>query len=500
MNYICTTCNKDCKYESLFKRHLNRKIKCIKLENVNQTSNIIQEDKLKVGITKDIMLDKLKNIIINKLSKSDIIDIINSMFDNIENKNIENKNIETKNIETKNIESKNIESKSIETKNIESINIDNIDDKNICNLCNKIYSNRHSLYTHNKLGRCKGIKNNKDNKEILQNNIIPEQIKQEQQESGLSVNDILGITLNESAHAEINNNNNSNNTTNNNPVINNNNTINNITNNNPPITNNITINAFRCENLDHITTKQFKSLFKNFNHLHKILYKLSSLVYIKNSNNMNFTKNNMNKNIVTYLDRDMEVKQISEKEFIKEFEENIKHLCIELFHIHKNDISIDDLIEYMKSFLLFYDNLQDRKFNHRDLKENLKSIMDYVFRDEDINEVIKKIKLDLQKNEELKKKCIKSNNVRINLQYKRLDEYEKIPNEDNDNKNLYKIKNIAITKNREDKIKYLKIIKDEDEDEYNNKEESKIKKDSEIIIPIIPKIDIKNCCIIDDRE
>jgi predicted ATP-dependent endonuclease of OLD family len=43
-------------------------------------------------------------------------------------------------------------------------------------------------------------------------------------------------------------------------------------------------------------------------------------------NNRNFTKNNLNKNIVTYLDRDMEIKQLSEKDFLKEFEENIKEL------------------------------------------------------------------------------------------------------------------------------------------------------------------------------
>ena len=70
---------------------------------------------------------------------------------------------------------------------------------------------------------------------------------------------------------------------------------------------------------------------------------------------MNFTKNNMNKNIVTYLDRDLEVKQISERDFVKEFENNIKKLCIELFHIHKNDISLDDLTEYMQYFLLCFE-------------------------------------------------------------------------------------------------------------------------------------------------
>ena len=145
---------------------------------------------------------------------------------------------------------------------------------------------------------------------MKEENIIPEpKIK-----SGTTLNDILGININDSDNNEINN------ITNNNPITNNDNSI---TNNNNITNNIITINAFGCENLDNITTKQFTSVFKNFKHLHKMLYELGNIVY-KNNNNMNFTKNNMNKNIVTYLSRDMEVKQISEREFIKEFEENIK--------------------------------------------------------------------------------------------------------------------------------------------------------------------------------
>ena len=50
----------------------------------------------------------------------------------------------------------------------------------------------------------------------------------------------------------------------------------------------------------------------------------------------------------------------------------------------------------MKRFLLFYDILQEKKINHIELKEQLKSIMDYVFRDEDINEVIRKINIDFK--------------------------------------------------------------------------------------------------------
>ena len=72
----------------------------------------------------------------------------------------------------------------------------------------------------------------------------------------------------------------------------------------------------------------------------------------KNKKNINFCKNN---NIVSYLSKDMEIKYVSEEEFYKIFQDTIKKLCIELFHIHKNNISLEDLIEYMSSFLICFE-------------------------------------------------------------------------------------------------------------------------------------------------
>ena len=183
-----------------------------------------------------------------------------------------------------------------------------------------------------------------------------------------------------------------------------------------------------------------------------MLYELGNMIY-KNNNNMNFTKNNLNKNIVTYLSKDMEVKQTSEREFIKDFENNIKKLCIELFHIHKNDISIDNLIEYMKYFLLFYDSLQEKKINHIEIKEQLKSIMDYVFRDESINEVINNIKKNIESNVELKAKCLHITKTRLNESQTRINEYFSVPTHENkDKKNLYNIREKSFKKLTEDKL------------------------------------------------
>jgi hypothetical protein len=138
--------------------------------------------------------------------------------------------------------------------------------------------------------------------------------------------------------------------------INNDSFINNINNDSfiNNIINNIIINPFSLENLDDITVSQFRLLFtNNFNNHYKIINNLGHLIY-KNKNNINFCRNN---NIVIYLSRDIEIKHIYEEEFYKIFKDNLKKLCIELFHIHKNDISLDNLTEYMQYFLLCFEQM-----------------------------------------------------------------------------------------------------------------------------------------------
>ena len=421
--HVCTGCKTDYKYNSYLQRHIRSKKGCKIINNVN--ANIIPNN---VTIPADILIQNTlpANINIQDLFKK-FIDILKNNdteiinFDLLNNYNINNDN-NVNNVNTDN----NVNNVNTDN-NVINVNKDSKTSYN-CSTCSNNFRSRQSLHTHIKLKRCKG----KDNEE--------EKVKS----NGLTLNDILNSNVLDSNNININGDNNNNTTTNNNT------TNNNIT---------ININPFGCESLQHISIKDFSSIFKNFDQLNIILYKLSNLIYIKNNNNMNFTKYNMNKNIVTYLSRDMELKTLSEREFIKEFEKNIKKLCIELFYIHKNNLSVNDLIEFMKSLLLYYEMISDTKpkLNRIELKEQLKSVMESVFRNEEIKVMLKNVEKEILNNPKTKINSIKKNIKRTLAQNEGLDDHDYKPKEDNkDEKNLNRIREKAMAANLEDSKKYVK--------------------------------------------
>ena len=83
MVHNCNICNKNFKYESMLKRHLDRKTKCSSDNLLNtatqndNTNNIINSDNTKTN-SSSIMF----NIINNKLSKTEVINILISLIGN----------------------------------------------------------------------------------------------------------------------------------------------------------------------------------------------------------------------------------------------------------------------------------------------------------------------------------------------------------------------------------------------------------------------------------
>ena len=413
--HVCNMCNASFEYASYLQRHYNKKTKCIVLSNQEQENDNNINDINTNGLTNNTSENDVNTII--KLFVDMIKKNINDPDDIAKVKKVikffkERKNKELKK-KTEISPLNNITETSIvipETPETPETP-ENVTKKYNCCNCTVVYSSSKALYNHIKLGRCK---KNKTVKAQLQVNI-----------EGSTADDI--------------------NITNNNNTINNN-----ITNNNINNTSNVTINinAFGCESLDHISILDFKELFNKYSNLNKILYNLSNLIYIKNNNNMNFIKNNLNKNIVSYLASDMEIKTLSERDFIVEFEKNIKNLCIELFHIHKNELSIDDIVEYMKSFLLNYEIIYNSKQKLFELNEQFKSIMDCVFRNDDVKLILKNIEKDLLLNKDIKNDTIKKNKKRNSEQLKIIKEFNKpiesnfidAPDTSLENKNLHNIK------------------------------------------------------------
>ena len=446
MNNICSRCNKNFKYNSLLKRHLERKKQCIPLtintnvninNNIDSNSNYDNKQNNLVYSTDNLDLkftNSLKYILNDsKISKNDVIDLLFKVINNNSNNNIQIKDNDNNKDNNKD---KDIINNNIITK------------KYLCKFCNKEYSDRYCLYKHNKLKRCKSIINKPIIEPINNNPIL---ISHEPIiNTGTTFNDLLGITITESDNAIINSNNITNNTTNN---IN---TTNNF----------ITINAFGCENIKHITIGEFKNLFNNLNFT-KILENLAELIYIKNANNMNFTKQNTNKQIVTYLNDNMKIKRMSEKEFFKEFEENIKKLCIELFYIYKDDLKYDDLIEYVKSFLMLNQLLFD-KTNYKILQNDLSNVTDSLFRNKKIIDIINDIELNIETNDELKENYrrnnisrIKQKSIATNNFYLKKKNKNKEKNKDN-KINLNDVKNTA--------LENIKIDNQKQDNKYNNKD------------------------------
>ena len=437
--HICSSCNTEYKYASYLKRHIQNKKGCktnISIESV--PDQIIENNKSQNNLIKSNIFSIFN---VHDLFKK-FIDITKQNDKETEYFELLNNYMNDNNINQNTIDDNNDNNDNNINQNTIDDNNDN-NDNNIktyeCINCKHNFASRQALHRHKKLRRCKiNIINKQEIEDDINDN-----------HESITVNDIINsnITISDSNNTI---NNNINNTT----IINGD--INNITNNNN-IT--ININPFGCESLQHISIKDFSSIFKNFDQLNIILYKLSNLIYIKNDKNMNFTKYNMNKNIVTYLSRDMELKTLSEREFIKEFEKNIRKLCIELFYIHKNNLSVKDLIECMKSLLLYYEMISDTKpkINRIELKEQLKSIMESIFRNEEIKIILKKVQKDILNNPKLKTHCIKENIKRTKEQIKGLDEHDYKPKEDNkDDKNLNRIKEQAFLLNLEDSKKYRK--------------------------------------------
>lgn len=235
---------------------------------------------------------------------------------------------------------------------------------------------------------------------------------------------------------------------------------NNITNH---ITNNITlgINPFGLESIEHITLKDFKYIFSDTSTL---MDKLCNLVFNRQLSNISFYKYNLNKQIISFLSKNMEIERIDEKDFVIQFKRLLEDTCILLFYQYRDHLNKDELINYMKKLVEYQDSiLYDGDSNgmmNKITKSCILRLMDFAFRNKDIKYSIEKIIKDLKTNPKAKK-IIKSavyseedkRDDIINEYYnrKRNDAHNNSELSGNGNsKLLYKLRNKAIEANKKD--------------------------------------------------
>ena len=424
--YICNKCNKDLKYSSHLKRHQSNKKDCSKsiLEDMPNTNivsttitNINNNDNDKnnfINNDNDSLIsffsNELSNFINGTQNVSERQKILNDVL-NLFKKSTSSKKTDNTNADMP------ITTEATNTSNITDINSDYVNNNNktiqhICINCNKIYSDRQSLYRHKKLNRCKKV-----NKNI---------------QSDTNLNDINNsrLTFDNIINSNLTLNTDNSNTTNNNSNnINSNNTNNSIT---------ININPFKCESLEHITIEDFKIIYKYINNIDKLL---CYFIYKRNTDNISFYKNNINQDIVSFFNDKLEIQKMTDEQFIKELKNNIDDSKIELFYNFKNELSQDEILKYMTNMIVYHNNLINNEPAKKDYNDVLRAILDTAFRDKEkkilINNIIKQLnqQSNVKNNEQNKNKNI------IKNKKQKLKEYDKKPDaNNNDPKNLYKLK------------------------------------------------------------
>ena len=296
-----------------------------------------------------------------------------------------------------------------------------------CIDCNEEFTHKQSLNRHNRLKRCKAKKDGYSLDDIMQSAPVDEITAINKPE--VNINDIENSNVHVDASQKI-------------------------------IKNyyNFNTQPFGLESLEHITLKDFKYIFSDSS---KLMYNLCNYVFLQNQANMSFYKHNLNKQIISFLSKNMEIEKIDEKGFIIQFTRLLEDTCILLFYQHREQLSEQELIKYMKRLVEYQDTILYEKNGvvQTDTKNCILNLMDTAFRNKDIKYNIEKIIKDLKQNlydkndiiERLTDEDYKRDDV-INEFYNRRTstthkiQMQKVPA----NKILHKIREKAIAQNNED--------------------------------------------------
>jgi len=238
-----------------------------------------------------------------------------------------------------------------------------------CIDCNEEFAFRQGLYRHNKYNRCKAKKGGYSLDDILQDTPTEDIAIVNNGNPQVSINDVDNSNVN--VDASINNN-----------IITNHNY-------------HFNIQPFGLESLEHITLKDFKLIFSDAN---RLMANLCNYVFLQNQSNMSFYKHNLNKQIISFLSKNMEIEKIDEKGFIYQFTRLLEDTCILLFYQHREQLTENELIKYMKRLVHYQDTILGERNGvmQTDTKNCILNLMDTAFRNKEIKYNIEKIIKDLK--------------------------------------------------------------------------------------------------------
>jgi hypothetical protein len=210
-----------------------------------------------------------------------------------------------------------------------------INDKIQCKDCNVFYSNKYYLANHKCTARENEMNIFKSIIECLHNNINGNNIDNE---SLLTLQNLIPKILN-SNNGNTNNSNNTQNTITNNidshDTTNNDNSINNTINNNINI-DKLVIYPFGYENIDSLPDSECVKILKITKNIIPIIEKIYSQPH-----NHNFIRNNANKDIITVLESDLEIKTYKSQEFYRKLADGTINFLECLLHKYQPRMIFD---------------------------------------------------------------------------------------------------------------------------------------------------------------
>jgi hypothetical protein len=400
INNICDICNKAFQSKAHLKRHKNRKNACVSPNDINEYDDNDENDDNNVVDACEI----IKNLISRPNFSANAIQLMQAMLND----------------------------KLLELEEANLINKKAFK----CGDCGITFAHRQSFFKHNKLDRCLMKKVSADIQEI--DNINIEQQPVNNTNNSNILNDSTIDNSNVHVDASI-----TNNTTNN-------------------ITNNITINIqpFGMESLAHISLKDFRYIFTDSSTL---MEKLCKLVFHNDLSNISFYKYNLNKQIISFLSKNMEIERIDEKDFVIQFKKLLEDICILLFYQYREELNKEELIKYMKKLVEYQDTIlyEGDGVMNKNTKSCILRLMDFAFRNKDIKYSIEKLIKELNSNLDKKNNIIiklnneedKRNDVINEFYYRGRD--NKTIMEENEKK-LYKLRTKAKEANKKDDDERLK--------------------------------------------